>query len=267
MDSKSRFQSHCKPSSANSSYIGKAIQFYGKEHFWYEILETQVEDYNDKEQYWISKYNSLIPFGYNLLVGGEEPPIYRGIDNVSSILSCKQVESLTKDLQETAVSMSDLAEKYGFKSCTSVSEFNKGLTYVRSIDYPIRKEILIGNGKLTSSQILEIVQLLKYTYRSYEDIAKQYGVEYRTIGRINKGIFHHNKTEQYPLRDGKMTSIPPKFTYEQVTDIIRLLIHTPLSLREIAKRFNAEYVDILKIKNGTTKVYRRRDLTYPLRSK
>ncbi|MBQ4060572.1 MAG: GIY-YIG nuclease family protein [Bacilli bacterium] len=267
INTKERFQSHCKPSAAyrENEVIAKAIQKYGKELFWYEILEHQVEDYNEKEIYWIKKLGSLIPYGYNILPGGESPPIYRGADNPTAILSNQKVEELTWDLKNTSITMTELAKKYGFSSITSVSEFNKGITYVREIDYPIRKEIMIGQGKLTNEQVTDIISILKNTYRSYEDIAKQYQVEYRAIARINKGIFHKRENEIYPIREGKLGSKPPKFTYEQVTDIISYLVNTKKSLREIASIFNAEYRDILNIKNGTTILYRRRDLTYPLR--
>ena len=55
--------------------IDKAIQKYGAHNFWYEILESQIEDYNEKEVYWIKKYNSVKPNGYNIQTGGEEPVI------------------------------------------------------------------------------------------------------------------------------------------------------------------------------------------------
>ena len=108
--------------------------------------------------------------------------------------------------------------------------------------------------------------MLKYTYRSYVNIAEQYGVEYRAIKRINSGELHHKDDIEYPIRDWKATSKPGKFTYEQVTEIIFLLQNTILSLREIAAKYNCDYRDILNIKNGTTKMYKRKDLTYPLRS-
>ena len=52
-NAKTRFQGHCKPSSANNEIIGRAINKYGREHFWYEILEHNVENYNEREKYWI----------------------------------------------------------------------------------------------------------------------------------------------------------------------------------------------------------------------
>ena len=262
-NSQERFQSHCKPSAVtlNNELIGKAIQKYGREHFWYEILEHQIEDYNEKEKYYIKKFNSIAPYGYNILEGGESPPIKKGVNHPESKLSQQQVEQLTLDLQLTDISFVDLAKKYGFNSNTSISEFNKGLTYVRNISYPIRKEILIG--KLTSNQVAEIIRLLQTTYRSFESIGAQYGVEARTISRINRGILHKQDME-YPIRLGQVGA-SVKLTYEQVTEIIDDLMNTNLSLRKIAIAHSCEYKDVLGIKNGTTKLYRRRDLTYPLR--
>lgn len=264
-NSERRFQGHCKPSAAylDNELIAHAIQTYGKEHFQLTILESQIENYNAREKYWIKYYNSQVPNGYNILDGGEEPPCMSGTLHPESKLSNEQVEALTQDLLNTKIKMIDLAKKYGFESNTSISEFNKGLTYVRDIEYPIRRENPIG--KLTSDDVQEIIKILKYTYRSFESIGQQYGIEARAISRINRGIFHKQDNEIYPIREGKIGNNTPKLTYEQVTEIIKLLLDTNLSLREIASRFSCEYRDILNIKNGTTKLYRRRELTYPLR--
>lgn len=265
-NAKERFQGHCKPSSAHNDndLVAQAIQKYGKEHFWYDILEHQVENYNERERYFIKLFNSLVPNGYNILEGGDEPPIKKGYEHPEAKLSKENIEELTQDLKETTESFDSLAKKYGFKSRTSISEFNKGLTYVRDISYPIRQESHIG--KLTEEDVQDIIQLLQYTYRSYTNIAEQYGVEYRAIKKINSGELHHKDNIEYPIRDWKATSKPGKFTYEQITEIIFLLQNTTLSLREIAGKYNCEYRDILNIKNGTTKMYKRKDLTYPLRS-
>lgn len=179
------------------------------------------------------------------------------------MLNEEAVISLTKDLKETNLSFKDLCKKYGFKSSTSITEFNKGITYVRDIQYPIRKEVY--NGKLSNNDIKDIIKLLKYTYRSYKNIAEQYGLEYKAIKRINTGELHYNPNIEYPIRNWRATSSPAKFTYEQVTEIIFLLKNTSLSLREIAEKYSCDYKDILNIKNGATKMYKRKELTYPLR--
>lgn len=263
-DPKKRFQTHCKPSAVylNNEIIGKAIQKYGKNHFWYEIIESQIENYNEREIYWIRKYNSIVPNGYNLLSGGNEPPLLKGENSSTGILTQEQVEDLTNDLRNTQITMDDLANKYGFSSVTSISEFNSGKTYIRDIQYPIRKENV---RKLNHVDVLEIIDMLKHTYLSFEEIANKYNVEYRTISRINRGIAHRVPNEKYPIRDGKIGSKSPNLTYSQVSNIINLLLATNLSLRAIAKIENCNYRDVLEIKNGTKKLYRRTNLTYPLR--
>lgn len=199
-NSKIRFQGHCKPSGATreNALISKAIQKYGKEHFWYEILESQIEDYNEKEQYYIKKYNSIIPNGYNILTGGEAPPIMKGENHVEAILSKEQVIQLTEDLKNTKESFESLHKKYGFVSRTSISDFNKGKTYHREIDYPIRKEVT--NGKLTEEQIDQIIYLLKNTSLSYATISRWFNMDYKTASRIDKGLLHKRNIE-YPIRN------------------------------------------------------------------
>lgn len=263
---KQRFQNHCKPSSAqDNDLVSRAIQKYGRNHFWYEILESQIENYDEREKYWISYYNCIRPNGYNISEGGNYPPVQKGIYHSESKLTDKQLNELIYDLQHTQLSYSQLSDKYDL-SKSSIYEINNGKTYFNSeISYPIRtnKNLM---GTLSDKQVLEIIELLKSSYLSYEEIGSQYGVEARAISRINRGICHKQTNETYPIRIGKLGNNTPKLSYGQVTEIIDLLVNSTLSLRQIAKKFGVEYKDILGIKNGTTKLYRKKDLKYPLRS-
>lgn len=266
IDVKQRFQSHCKPSAweLNNDLVGKAIQKYGKEHFVCEVLVYDTENYNELESLYIQKYNSLVPNGYNIGLGGEEPPIMRGTSHPESILTDEQVEELTKDLMYTNISFVDLANKYGYASNGMISAFNSGKTYHRDcIQYPIRKDV--HNGKLSNRDINEIIERLKTSYDSFELIAQSYGVGYKTIASINKGIYHRSEKEVYPIRTSKPKGKTSKFTYEQITEITNMLLNTNLSLREIGRLYNASYDDIVGIKNGRFQMYRRSGLTYPLR--
>lgn len=92
-------------------------------------------------------------------------------------------------------------KKYGFKSRTSISEFNLGKTYKMDIDYPIRKDVKIG--KLTEKDVDSIIELLKTTKYTYKAIGEMYGVEYKAISRIDKGLLHKRITETYPIRSYK----------------------------------------------------------------
>lgn len=66
---KQRTQEHLRRS---TTYFGKALKKYGIDNFDYQIIDTAdtQEELNEKEIYWISKLNSLIPNGYNLCKGG-----------------------------------------------------------------------------------------------------------------------------------------------------------------------------------------------------
>lgn len=52
--------------------ISKAIQKYWKDAFCFEILvKCTIDELNDKERYFVEKYNSVAPNGYNMRSGGD----------------------------------------------------------------------------------------------------------------------------------------------------------------------------------------------------
>ena len=262
LDSKNRFQSHCKKNNDNS-LIDKAIQKYGKEHFWFEILESQIENYNEREKYWIKYYNSLKPFGYNILTGGDEPPRYIGDEHPNVKISDENVKLLKIDLAQTTIPLSQLAEKYNI-SKKQVMRINQGISRASLNEkYPIRQNPNI-NGKLSEEDVENIIDLLKFTYRFNGDIAREYGVEVHTISRINNGTIHHRNNINYPVRNWKSSGVI-LFTYEQVTEIINALSNTKESINSIAKRYNVDRRAIEGINRGTSKKYYREGLSYPLR--
>lgn len=64
-----RWQKHLN--AKDNFVIHKALQKYGKENFSFQIIEEcDLLDLDNKEQYWINYYNSLIPNGYNMILGG-----------------------------------------------------------------------------------------------------------------------------------------------------------------------------------------------------
>lgn len=257
-----RFKEHCKGNYDNS-IIDAAIQKYGKEHFWYEILEEKTENYNDQERYWIQYYNSLTPNGYNILMGGEDPPIYYGDNHPSTKISDAKVKELKLDLKNTTVSLGNLAKKYNI-SKRQVLRINSGSS--RSIlgeDYPIRKTPN-RNGKLSEEDVDSIIELLKYTYRFKGDIGREFGIGPTQIDQINTGKAHFRPNEKYPLRNWKSSGVI-LFTYEQVTEIIDLLQHSEESITSIAKKYGVSFKAISQINQGTAKKYRRDNLQYPLR--
>lgn len=262
LDAKMRFDSHCKKNHDNS-LIDAAIQKYGKEHFCYEILETQITNYNEREKYWINYYNSLMPNGYNILDGGQEPPRYIGEDHPSAKLSDKNVEDIAYDLKNTSLSLLDIAKKFNI-SKRQVFRINQGTSrHNNNWIYPLRKEPNI-NGKLTEEQVDEIIDLLKYSYLLNGEIARRFNVQVHTISDINQGFSHRRDNTVYPIREWKSAG-PSTFTYEEVTDIINRLMNSKESISSIARYYKVTNNIISNINTGTSKRFRRKELKYPLR--
>lgn len=90
------------------SILYPAMRKYGIENFYIEILEKDIlsKDLNKKEKYWIQKYNSVRPNGYNILSGGEigeqfKRPIYQLdkesleiINSFNSIIEANQITGI-----------------------------------------------------------------------------------------------------------------------------------------------------------------------------
>lgn len=73
------------------SYLHSAMAIHGREHLFVEgIEEVSEEEMGEREKYYIQKYNSLAPNGYNLAPGGECPPIHYGSKNIKSKLTEEQ---------------------------------------------------------------------------------------------------------------------------------------------------------------------------------
>lgn len=68
---KSRWNQHCHPNS-DCVALKRAIAKYGADAFSVDLLAEYKtnEDLNTAEEYYISFYNSLSPYGYNLQAGG-----------------------------------------------------------------------------------------------------------------------------------------------------------------------------------------------------
>lgn len=262
IDVDKRFKRHCKKNN-NNSLIDEAIKKYGKEHFYVEVLEHQVENYNEREKYWIRYYNSQTPFGYNILSGGEYPPRFIGDNHPNVKIEEYAVELLKRDLKETNIPLSQLAAKYHI-SKRQVLRINQGISREKLHEkYPIRKNPN-KNGKLSESDVDIIIELLKFTYRFNGDIARAFDVDVHTISNINQGISHHRNDINYPIRKWKSCGVI-NLTYEDVTNIINLLANTKQSLRTIAKKYNVNKNIIGQINRGSSKKYFRENISYPIR--
>lgn len=259
-----RFKQHCKLNK-RSIFLDREINRLGKEHFWYEVLETQIENYNEKERYWIKYYNSY-KNGYNQSEGGElcfDNP--KGVDSQYSKIKDKNVlNSICQDLVERELTMIEIGRKYN-TSVATISNVNQGITYYNEkLNYPLRPSKKGSQFYFSHQEQEEIKRLIKEELIGFQEIAEKYNITLWTIYHINAGVMWHNKQEDYPLR---------KFHYseknclrlKQVKQIHEDLVNTKMSLRSIAEKSKTSIGTVQAIKNGARKCYLLDGYIYPLR--
>ena len=179
------------------SIIDKAINKYGKEHFHYEIIESQIENYNEREQYWIKQYNSRVPNGYNIAIGGKG--VGNGVNSLTASIKDEEIlESLIDTIIQTDWSLTKIAEIYSVNPST-VIEINNGTAYYsENLNYPLRE------CRLSEEKFKQLVYSLKYEYdKNFDDLSKEYSLDKSCISEINQGISYHKDWLTYPLRKGK----------------------------------------------------------------
>lgn len=236
---------------------------YGVNNFYYEILEKDVNNPDEREKFWISKLNSLYPNGYNIAIGGMDYPHYKSYNSPSAqIKNLEELKDIIYDIENSELTLVEISKKYHI-SVNTISALNNGYCYRDEfIDYPIRK--FNANRKLTDGDIFEIVDLLKNSNISFADIANIFGVSEVTINSIDKGYTNTKLTNcDYPIRKFR-NSRNNILTDSQIEEIINLLKTTTLSMREIGKKFNVGHHTISSINSGSIKYYRQGN-KYPIR--
>lgn len=260
-NTKERFKSHCKETSKDC-LIDLAIQKYGKENFTVEIIESQIKNYNEREKYWIKFFNCKVPNGYNISDGGDEPPVFYGINHPNaSIKSQAILNCIIQDLIETKLPYNTIAQKYHTNKKT-IMGINFGYRYSNpDLDYPLRKQPNI-NGTLADEDIDDIIYELQHSYDTNTNIGLHYGVGEHTIRNINAGRAHHRENIIYPIRP--INAARAKVTYDELLEIIELLQHSNKSINSIAQLYRVDWNIIQNINLGTG-LYRRSEFFYPLR--
>lgn len=174
-----------------------AFDKYGINNFSFEVIDEVSEDKaNEREKYWINYYDSF-ENGYNMTEGGENPPVFQGIEHPLCNHSITEIQLVKKLLKETKLTIKEIAQLTHYNT-SSINRINLGeLHYDKTITYPIRKEHTKIN-KVERAKL--IINDLLNTKLTQKEIASKYNVGRTTVTAINNGQNFYDASLSYPLR-------------------------------------------------------------------
>lgn len=186
------------------SAIHDALREVGEDNFVFEIIGW-FEDYNEKEKYYIKYYNSLVPNGYNIMEGGEEPPHKYGEEHHNSVYSQEVVDKIIDALLSHKFTQKEIQDRYQVPQ-QLVTSINRGVTHRRpGLEYPIIKT---SKYHCDDEVIEKIYYLLKNSMCTCAEIGQYFGISTSAVKALNAGRNHPIEGVKYPIRNfrGKANS-------------------------------------------------------------
>lgn len=237
---------------SDNMLIHKAMRKYGEEHFSYKLLESQIENYDERECYWIEKYSSIQPNGYNICIGGKGlgNGIFHPSTKIKDIDTLMYIYDLIKN---TNMTFEVIAKQFNISEA-QISGINNGKYYYNNeFIYPLRPK------KYTDELVKQLTYSLKYELdKSLITIAKEYKIDFSQLSEINTGKIYYRDYINYPIRQSKeykMQQILPK--------IIEDLKNTNLQQKQIAQKYNISQMTVSNINLGVR--WYNDSLHYPIR--
>ena len=261
-DYKTRFQGHklkLRKNEHDNSHLQYAWNNYGADAFTFEVLEFAY-NYNEREKYSIKLYNSTDEaYGYNILEGGENPPVRA--HSTLSIDDVKKIQQMFLD----GYTLDDICSIFPSVTRGHISKIKSGKAWRdESLTYPLKKDN--DNEIGTDLANLVIYDLLNTTI-TQKEIAKKYGISRTCVTAINNGNVqkYYNESYTYPLRQSVHYH---KICYdlELLNNVINDIKDTDLSLYAIAKKYTLDHWVILRVNQGKGK-YHVYGIDYPIRIK
>ena len=166
-----RFKQHLKPSEhkRHGGYkIYRAMNKYGSENFYYEILEDNIpyELLDEREVYYIEKFDSFNN-GYNSTPGGDKKTIYKieDVDNVISRLKQgEMIKDIASDYNVNPITIRRTLQAYGIHTPRDIQ----------------------GSHKREDLRTLprEEIRKLYEDGLSHKEIASKLGINPRSVSRV-----------------------------------------------------------------------------------
>lgn len=250
-----KHKSQLKHNKHENIYLQRAWNKYGEENFEFKSI-ILTEYYNEEEKRYIKFYNSNnYAFGYNIMEGGENPPIIKGEDSLLSNHTFEEINNLKYDLKFSSLNIKQIAKKYNYDDIGSVTRINHGNIWRDDNEqYPLR------DCNLTNETINHIINQLLNTQKSQIKIAHELGLSRSTITMINIGENNKRDDIKYPIRISTRTTKKEKLDKEIIKYILN---HSELSLKYISNIFNVSPSVISNINKGYRHKYE--GYKYPIR--
>ncbi|MBR1419537.1 MAG: GIY-YIG nuclease family protein [Selenomonadaceae bacterium] len=165
--------------SNKKTLIGRAIQKYGWTNFSVKVIEVcdTIEQLNEREKFWIAKYDSIVPNGYNLTEGGN--------NGTHSADVCARL------------SAANTGKKLSAETCKKISEAKKGTHLskeTRAKMSAMRKGKSKSNEtrarmKLAQTKNRKVVYCIetRQTFESIKAAAESYGIRSGEISSVCNG--------------------------------------------------------------------------------
>lgn len=174
----------------------------------------------------------------------------------SECFSLDDIETVVELLSTTQFSFDKIAELTD-TNFYFVADINRGKrSFLKHTDYtfPIRNDHT--HCKMTQELAESIVKLLKQDDLSAGQIGELFNIPPYTVGQINRGkhLICKSMNISFPIRQkqyrNKTNYSSRKINDNQLLEIIDLLLNTPLSTEEIARRYDVDKSAIDRINRG-----------------
>lgn len=159
-----RSSRHSRP-----SILGKAIKKYGFQYFKFENIDTAntKDELNSKEIFWIKNLSTQIPYGYNILPGGEGIAMTEYVKNrISESCKGKKRKPFSEE-HKRRISESGKGKKKGKRSqewCSAHSEKLKGRKHSKET---IQKIIKGRSLSISCNETKEVFESLKMAAQTH----------------------------------------------------------------------------------------------------
>lgn len=168
----------------------------------------------------------------------------------TDILDNTTVKNICTDLQDTILSISEIAHKYNVepKEVSSIYKHEIFDDISKEFDFSHRNRNSIDSRYiLNEDQVHEICKLLQNTDMNYNEIAEKFGVRHWVIKSIRCGEAWTDISKEYNFDHRRQQVNTDKDT---VIKICELLQNTDIPMQEIADKFGIRKNVVMSIKCG-----------------